>query len=390
MDDWESSIMDKDLSLISPELLTPGTLIDHWRILESLGQQGHGALYRVEDVRGPTGSLTMKLSFRKGEGQLADKVARLQAAHPNVARLHGYGRWPHAGEGFFYCVREHVQGRSLAHWVETANPTFLQLAALMSRLASALGDTHARDTWHRDLHPDNIQVRDGDGEPVLMDLRAGGNECLDSLLQMPLPHELLVFRSPEELRFLRLNQGRQHASYHYRPTDDLYSLGALAYWLVTGHPPFSPSLSPEQLHTEIELRAPLPPWEVNPRVPKPLGAIILRLLSKLPEARPQSAETLSAELMVAVSAGARAMWAKRVFDWALEQDGSEALPRRINRPAAPPVCPLPGPRLPRVVHFSPRTQRPAKGAELSEGAPSALPAPLGEPSELQQPWARMM
>ena len=49
----------------------------------------------------------------------------------------------------------------------------------------------------------------------------------------------------------------------------------------------------------------MPPWEVNPRVPKPLGAIILRLMSKLPEARPHSGESLCAELMVAVSAGAR-------------------------------------------------------------------------------------
>jgi serine/threonine-protein kinase len=151
----------------------------------------------------------------------------------------------------------------------------------VSRLASAIDDMHARDTWHRELHPDNIQVREGDEEPVLLDLRAGGNEGLDTLLQKPLPPELQVFRSPETLRFLRMNGGRPHACYRYLPTDDLYALGALTYWLVTGHPPFSPSLPLDQLHTEIELRAPLPPWEVNPRVPKPLGAIILRFVSVL-------------------------------------------------------------------------------------------------------------
>ncbi len=377
--------MDNALNLIRPEMLTPGTLVEHWRILESLGQQGHGALYRVEDVRGPADSLAMRLSFRRGEGQFSDKVARLRAAHRNMARLHGYGRWFHQGDGFFYCVRDHVQGQSLARWVETTNPTFLQIAALMSRLASALGDAHARDTWHRDLHPDNIRVRDRDGEPVLLDLRTGGNECLDSLMQMPLPHELQVFRSPEELRFLRTNLGRQHACYHYRPTDDLYALGATAYWLVTGYPPFSPSLPSEQLHTEIELRAPLPPWEVNPHVPKPLGAIILRLMSKLPEARPQSGDNVSAELVVAVSAGARAMWSKRVFDW--EEEGSEASPRRIRRPEPPKVCSLPGPRLPRVVHFSPRAERPAKAAE---GAPRRESAAQGGSFRPLQPWEQMM
>ncbi|MFL5347322.1 MAG: serine/threonine protein kinase [Hyalangium sp.] len=370
--------MDKALNLIRPEMLTPGTQVEHWRVLESLGLHAHGALYRVEDVRGPAPSLAMRLSFRRGEGQFSDKVARLQAAHPNMARLHGYGRWHHQGDGFFYCVRDHVQGQSLAHWVETTNPTFFQIAALMGRVASALGDTHARDTWHRDIHPDNIRVRDGDGEPVLMELRTGGNECLDSLVQMPLPQELQVFRSPEELRFQRTNLGRQHACYLYRPTDDLYSLGATAYWLVTGHPPFSPSLSCEQLHTEIELRAPLPPWEVNPRVPKPLGAIILRLLSKLPEARPQNGEVVCAELMVALSAGSRAMWAKRVFD--CDEGG-------LRWPEAPKVCPRPGPRLPRVVHFSPRTERPAKVFEGGPGGAAVVPS---EPSEPLSPWARMM
>lgn len=377
--------MDKELNLIRPEMLTPGTMVEHWRILERLGQRGHSAIYRVEDVRRPADPLAMRLSFRRGEGHFSDKVARLREAHPNMARLHGYGRWRHQDDGFFYCVRDHIQGQSLVRWVETTNPTFLQIAALLSRLASALGDTHARDTWHRDLHPDNIRVRDRDGEPVLLDLRTGGNECLDSLVQMPLPHELQVYRSPEELRFLRTNLGRRQACYHYRPTDDLYSLGATAYWLVTGYPPFSPTLSSEQLHTEIELRAPPPPWEVNPRVPKPLGAIILRLMSKLPEARPQSGDNVSAELVVAVSAGARAMWSKRVFDW--EEEGSVGPPSRIRRPEPPKVCPQPGPRLPRVVYFSPRTERPARAAEAARKGESADP---GEPSEPLHSWARMM
>ena len=200
--------MDKDLTLIRPEMLTPGTQVEHWRILESLGhQEPRRALPRgrCPEPLPPAGHAALVPPGARASS--ADRVARLQAAHPNMARLHGYGRWHHESGRFFYCVREHVRGQSLARWVETANPTFLQVAALLSRLASALGDTHARDTWHRDLHPDNIRVRDEDGEPVLLDLRAGGNEGLDSLVQTPLPHEVQVFRSPEELRFLRTKRG---------------------------------------------------------------------------------------------------------------------------------------------------------------------------------------
>jgi serine/threonine protein kinase len=379
--------MDMELFSISPEMLTPGALVDHWRILESLGTQGLGSLYRVEDVRRPGEPRVLKLSLRAGEGVFEDQAPRLMAAHPNVARLLAYGRWVWPDGSVFYSVRDDVPGLALSAWVEKSNPTFLQVAALLGRLASAIDDIHARETWHREIHPDNLQVREGDGEPVLMDLRAGGNEELKTLLEMPLPVELQVFRSPEALRFLRTNHGRPRARYRYLPTDDLYSLGAMAYWLVTGHPPFSPGLSAEQLQAEIELRPPLAPWEVNPRVPKPLGAIILRLMSKLPEARSQSGESLSAELMVAVSAGARAIWAKRVFEWEQEPVEPGAMTGRIRRTEAPKVSPWPGPRLPRIVHFNPPAERQAVGIEPPRASRRAFP---GESGEALEPWSRMM
>lgn len=378
--------MDMVVPPMRPDVLTPGAQVEHWRILESLGQRGHGALFRVEDVRCPAEPLVMRISLRSGEGRFEDRVARLKAAHPNLARLHAYGRSTQPG-GFFYSVREEVRGPSLAAWVEAANPTFLQIAALVGRLGALLDSMHARDTWHRELHPHNVQVREHDGEPVLLDLRDGGNEALDSVLAAPLSPELQVFRSPESLRFLRSNVGRAHASYRYLPTDDLYSLGALAYWLATGHPPFSPGLSSEQLHTAVELRAPVAPWEVNPRVPKPLGAILLRLMSKLPEARPHSGESLCAELMVAVSAGSRALWAKRVFDCAKDEVGEEVVPRRLVRPEPPSVALHPGPRLPRVVYFHSAAERRPSPAPSPTSKPRLLGGEFGGPPG---PWSGMM
>lgn len=373
--------MNLDLQSIHPVMLTPGTRVEQWKILESLGTRANGALYRVEDVHRPGCSLVMRLSSRKGDGRCGDRSARVHTTHSNLARLHAYGRWPESGDSSFYCVREDVRGLSLARWVEVTNPTFLQITAMLSRLAAALDDVHARDTWHRELHPDSIHVRQEDAEPVLLDLRDGGNESLGSLVSSPLPLGMQVYRSPESLRFLRTNLGREHARYYFRPTDDLYALGATAYWLVTGHTPFSPTLPPEQLHTEIELRAPQPPWEVNERVPKPLGAIILRLMSKLPDARPPSGESLCAELAVAVSAGARSMWARRVFDWETDEAIFAATGCRVRLPPAPRVRSMPGPRLPRVVHFnSPSERRPS---EVQTAEAPGEPEPLG-------PWSRMM
>lgn len=376
--------MNLELCSIHQEVLPPGAVVERWRILEGVGQQEQEALYRVEDVRRPGEPRVLRLSLRAGEGLLADRAARLMVAHPHVARLHAYGRCTWSEGGLFFSVRDEVPGLSLRAWVEKTNPTFLQIAALVSRLASTVDELHARDTWHRDIHPGNIQMREGDGEPVLLELRTGGSEGVETLLQLPLPAELQVFRSPEALRFLRTNCGRPGACHRYLPVDDLYSLGALAYWLVTGHPPFAPDLPPEQLHAEIELRAPVPPWDVNPRVPKPLGAIILRLMSKLPEARPQSGESLCAELMVAVSAGARAMWAQRVFEWEPCQASPGDVLGRIRRPKAPRGASAPGPKLPHIVHFCPPAERRFVGAEPPRGSRWE---PGTEPVEPLRPWS---
>ncbi|MDY7224913.1 serine/threonine-protein kinase [Hyalangium rubrum] len=374
-------------SPIRPDELTPGTLVGNWRILQQLGRWGHGAIYRVEDVRNPGHPLALKMSLRESEGHFDEWTARLKASHPNVVRLHACGRWPRSREGFFFVVRDYIRGQALPGWAEKVNPTFLQVVALMSRLAFAIDHIHGGDTWHRDIRPDNIRVRDEDGEPVLLDLRAGGNEGADTLTQMPLPPETLVFRSPEALRFLRVNWGRRGLRYYFRPSDDLYALGATAYWLVTGHSPFSPSLSLDQLHREAELRMPPAPWEINPRVPRGLGTVILRLLSKIPDERPRSGGALSAELMATMSAGNRMVWASRAFAWEQSEGGQAS--RRILVPEPPRFYSVDGPRLPQVVHFNPPANR---AAQLTTPSPRRARPPrhLDESQELMGPWSRMM
>jgi serine/threonine-protein kinase len=196
-----------------------------------------------------------------------------------------------------------------------------------------------------------------------------------------------VFRSPEALRFLRMNWGRKGLRYHFQPTDDVYALGATAYWMVTGHAPFSPRLPIDQLHSEIELRMPPAPWEVNERVPRVLGALILRCMAKSPEARPRNGEVLNAELMTAASAGARSVWASRVFTWAAEAPGLEGPMRRILRPGPPQPWLVRGPRVPWVMHF----RRPDRMGPSAESPPwKARGRGSGEPREPIGPWSRMM
>lgn len=382
-------MLDMEMYSVRPDALTPGTVVSSWRILQYLGMEGHGAVYRVEDVRRPGERLALKISLRAAEGRFDLWTAQLKTAHSNVVRLHATGRWPRPRHGFFYVVRDYVEGQGLPAWVEATNPSFLQAFALLNRLALTLDDMHRRDAWHRDIRPDNIRVRDGDGEPVLLDLRAGGNEEVDTLTRMPLPPDILVFRSPEALRFLRMNWGRKGVRYHFRPIDDVYALGATAYWLVTGHPPFSPSLSLDRLHGEIERRMPPAPWEVNERVPKALGALILRMMDKDPEARPRSGEALSTLLVAAASAGSRSIWAARIFDWARDGAGQELVPRRSCLPAPPWTGVGLGPRLPRVVHFNPPHEKMLLPLEPPPWTPKPFQT-LRVQEDPMGPWSLMM
>jgi eukaryotic-like serine/threonine-protein kinase len=378
-----------EMYAVRPDALTPGTLVGNWRVLQSLSLGGHGAIYRVVDSRHPQEHLALRISLRAAEGRFDEWTAQLKRAHPNVVLLHAYGRWPRPRSGFFYVVRDYVKGQSLPNWVETTNPTFLQVAAILSRLALAIDDMHQRDAWHRDIRPDNIRVRDSDGEPVLLDLRAGGNEEVDTLTRMPLPTELLMYRSPEALRFLRTNWGRRGVRYHFRPADDLYALGATAYWLVTGHMPFSPALAPEVLHGALEMRRPVEPHVVNPRVPRAFSALILRLLEKEPDHRPRSGEALNAEMVAAVSAGARSIWASRLFDWYRDEAGRELSPLRLLRPVSPWENCSGCPRLPRVVHFNPPHDKALLPFEPPPWCPSPLPVRKC-PEEPMGPWSQMM
>jgi serine/threonine-protein kinase len=133
------------------------------------------------------------------------------------------------------------------------------------------------------------------------------------------------------------------------------------------------------------MRMPPSPWEVNERVPRVLGALILKCLAKNPEARPRNGEVLNAELMAASSAGARSVWASRVFTWAPEAPGQEGSVRRILRPNLP-LSPARWPRVPWVMHF----KRPERMSSPGESPPWKARFRSGEPREPIGPWSRMM
>ncbi|XXF78510.1 serine/threonine-protein kinase [Myxococcaceae bacterium GXIMD 01537] len=274
-------------------LVPPGTDVGGYKVEKKLGAGGFGAVYLAR--RG--GRLyALKLIPLWGLGEWAEREVAilLRLKHPNLVRIRGHGQWPDESPQSFFIAMDYVEGRRLDAWAQAENPSAREVARKVLGVARGLGVSHETRVVHRDLKEANIVVRASDGEAVLVDFGAGGYESAPSITGGVLPPGTPEYRAPEAWRFQQEHGDEPSASYQPGPSDDLYALGVVLYWLLTGRQPFLPD---EAAGVEAVLhRAPRAPQELNPRVPEALGDLCLRLLAKSPEERHASAAALGEDL----------------------------------------------------------------------------------------------
>jgi tRNA A-37 threonylcarbamoyl transferase component Bud32 len=252
-----------------------------YRLQEKLGSGGMGEVYRAEHALLKR-SCALKL-IRADNDADRDAIARFeqevqataQLSHPNTVDIYDYGR---TDEGVFYYVMELLPGLSLADLVELHGPLPPERTVhLLAQVCGALGEAHGLGLIHRDIKPANIFVsRRGGVDDVakLLDFglvartKTGQGEAGDGLVVgSPL------YMSPEQA------EGN--------PADgrsDIYSLGAVAYYLATGEPPLARDTMLECIAAHATDPV-LPPSLRNPAVPTDLEQIIMRCLEKKPEQR---------------------------------------------------------------------------------------------------------
>ncbi|MCP3170145.1 serine/threonine-protein kinase [Myxococcus qinghaiensis] len=288
-----------------PAVLSHGDVVVGYTVERQLGRGGFGTVYRAT-CEGQPSALKL-LHLPRAGGRVEREVSiLLRLRHPNVVGIRGFGYWPAAAPEFAFIAMEYVEGRQLDAWAKEENPSARQVLRVVLDVARALAATHEADVVHRDVKEANVMVRASDGLAVLVDYGVGDYEGAPGVTLSILPPGTPEYRPPEAWLYLEAHSGVRGARYIPSPADDLWALGVVLYHLLTSRVPFEAEDDQAFINAVIS-HAPVPPQEVNERVPQSLSDVCMRLLEKDPTARYPDALALCGALEAAL-AGADTTW----------------------------------------------------------------------------------
>ena len=259
------------------------TLSGRYQILEVIGQGGMGVIFRARQLSIDRIVAIKMMHARASQSQ--DNIDRFhreakacsRLTHPNTVRLYDFGQ---TTLGNLYMVMELLEGRSLRQVIADEAPISApRVLRILMQCCASLAEAHAANIIHRDIKPENI---------VLQNL-AGASDFVKlfdfSIAKIPNAQMTAVgtifgtpqYMSPEQ------SQGR--------PVDgrsDIYSLGIVAYAMLSNTLPFhhQDPLTVLKMHREM----PVPP--LPPEVPDMVAKVVMGCLQKRPEQRPASAMAL--------------------------------------------------------------------------------------------------
>ncbi|HTK41581.1 MAG TPA: protein kinase [Gemmatimonadales bacterium] len=252
-----------------------------------IGRGGMGVVYRARDerlqrrvaIKVLPPELAFQSDIRARFTREAQTAARL--SHPHIVPIHTVGE----GEGLVYFVMGYVDGESVAGRIRRRGKLPVEEARrIMAETADALGAAHTFGVIHRDIKPDNILLEGTRGRVMVTDFgiakalsQASGATLTGAGVAIGTPS----FMSPEQAAGEREIDGRS----------DIYSLGVVAYQMLTGDLPFYAPTVAGILMKQITEPAPDVRTK-RPDTPEDLALAVSRCLEKDPENRWPTADAL--------------------------------------------------------------------------------------------------
>jgi serine/threonine protein kinase len=273
-----------------------GQTVSHYRILGKLGGGGMGVVYEAEDLKlGRHVALKFIPENLTGDPKSLERFTREARAasllnHPNICTIHGI----EDNDGHPFIVMEKLEGESLKQFISGHPVAIDKLLDISIQVADALAASHAKGIVHRDIKPANIFLTPS-GQVKVLDFGlaklvhnvgtdSDGVAADNSLTAVGVIPGTAVYMSPEQARSEEID---------FR--SDLFSFGVVMYEMATGKKPFSGKNSLMTLDAVLHDK-PLPPGQLNPKVPVELEGIIGKAMEKDRKERYQSATQMKADL----------------------------------------------------------------------------------------------
>lgn len=268
------------------------TTVGPYTLGAKLGEGGMGVVYEAWHALSPRPAAVKLLKAGRSSEESLRRFERevqltSRLTHPNTVTVYDSGR----SEGTFYYAMEYLDGIDLQALVEREGPQAPgRVADVLAQLCGALAAAHELDLLHRDVKPANIMLCGGSEDVVkLVDFGLSDDRSMREQAASQGEAEIVgtpLYLSPESITAPETLDARS----------DLYAVGAVGYFLLTGKPPFPGidfvSVCAEQVHG-----TPVPPSQrVTTAIPAKLEQLILSCLAKSPDDRPESAAALRAEL----------------------------------------------------------------------------------------------
>jgi serine/threonine-protein kinase len=269
-----------------------GRKLGPFELLYKIGGGGNGTVYRARHalLKRPTAVKVMLPQFARSESAKQRFINEVQITssltHPNTVAVFDFGQTP---EGTLYYAMEHLDGVTLEDLVRISGPqSATRVLCILNQVCGSLREAHGQGLIHRDIKPTNIMLCEHGGLHdvvkvldfgLVKDIQREASELTQANALVGTP----FYMAPELITDASA----------FSPSSDLYALGGVAYYLLTGRNVFEGASAVEICAMHLHHRPVPPSQRTGRKIPSDLEAIVMACLAKQPEDRPKSADTMS-------------------------------------------------------------------------------------------------